>query len=128
MEWNISVRQFFFLGWSRYKGVITKSGYTALRMSNSLLPLLPNCPHSLHVSSVDFLAPDPAMHFWKVVAEPWKTPGFLASRGEFNLGPEMRLDCSALLCNKVLLKCKRGRESFWHTHQKGAERVPSPQC
>ena len=36
-----------------------------------------------------------------------KTPGFLASRGEeFNLGPEMRLDCSELLCNKVLLKYK----------------------
>ena len=27
---------------------------------------------------------------------------FLASRGEeFNLGPEMRFDCSGLLCNKV---------------------------
>ena len=33
-----------------------------------------------------------------------KTPGFLASRGEeFNLGPETRLDCSELLCNKTLL-------------------------
>ena len=32
-----------------------------------------------------------------------KSLGFLASRGEeFNLGPEMRLDCSELLCNKVL--------------------------
>ena len=42
-----------------------------------------------------------------------KTPGFLASRGdEFNLGPEMRLDCSELLCNKVLLKYKGDRESF----------------
>ena len=31
-----------------------------------------------------------------------KMPGFLASGGdEFNLGPEMRLDCSELLCNKV---------------------------
>ena len=36
-----------------------------------------------------------------------KTPGSLASRGEeFNPGPEMRLDCSELLCNKVLLKYK----------------------
>ena len=36
-----------------------------------------------------------------------KTPGFLASRGEeFNWGPEMRLDPSELLCNKVLLKYK----------------------
>ena len=36
-----------------------------------------------------------------------KTPGFLAPRGEeFNLGPETRLHCSELLCNKVLLKYK----------------------
>ena len=42
---------------------------------------------------------------------------------EFNLGPEMRLDRSELLCNKVLLNYKRDRESFWH-NQKGAERVP----
>ena len=54
-----------------------------------------------------------------------KTQGFFASRGEeFNLGPETRLDCSELLCNKVLLKYKGDRESFWHRHQKGAERVP----
>ena len=54
-----------------------------------------------------------------------KMPGFLASRGEeFNLGPEMRLDRSELLCKKVLLKYKGNRESFWHRHQKGVERVP----
>ena len=42
-----------------------------------------------------------------------KMQGFLASgREEFNLGPEMRLDCSELLCNKVLLKYKGDRESF----------------
>jgi len=42
-----------------------------------------------------------------------KTPGFLAPRGEeFNPGPEMRLDCSEILCNKVLLKYKGDRESF----------------
>ena len=42
-----------------------------------------------------------------------KTPGFLASGGEeFNPGPDMRLDCSELLCNKVLLKYKGDRESF----------------
>ena len=28
------------------------------------------------------------------------------------------------VCNKVLLKYKGDRESFWHRHQKGAERVP----
>ena len=53
-----------------------------------------------------------------------KTPGFLASGGEeFNPGPETRLDRSELLCNKVLLKYKGDRESFWHRHQKGVERV-----
>ena len=41
------------------------------------------------------------------------TLGFLAPGGEeFNLGPEMRLDRSELLCNKVLLKYKGDRESF----------------
>ena len=50
---------------------------------------------------------------WRnVVAEPRKMPGFLASREEFNPGPETRLDCSELLCNTVLLKYKRNRESF----------------
>ena len=42
-----------------------------------------------------------------------KTPGFLASRGDdFNPGLETRLDCSELLCNKVLLKYKGDRGSF----------------
>ena len=54
------------------------------------------------------------------------TPGFLGPGGEeFNPGPEMRLDRSELLCNKVLLKYKGDRESFWHRYQKGAERVPA---
>ena len=54
-----------------------------------------------------------------------KTLRYLASRREeFNLGTETRLDLSELLCNRVLLKYKRDRESFWHSHQKGAERVP----
>ena len=53
-----------------------------------------------------------------------KSPGFLASEGEFNPGPGTRLDSSELLCNKVLLKYKGDRESFWHRRQKGAERVP----
>ena len=62
--------------------------------------------------------------YWKVVAEPWTTRGFLASGGEeFNPGPVTRLDCAELFCDKVLLKCVRDRESFWHRHQKGAERV-----
>ena len=42
-----------------------------------------------------------------------KTLRFLASGGdEFNLGPEMRLDHSEFLCNRVLLKYKGDRESF----------------
>ena len=42
-----------------------------------------------------------------------KTPGSLASGGEeFNPGPEMRLDRSYILCNKVLLKYKGDKESF----------------
>ena len=41
-----------------------------------------------------------------------KLLGFLAPGGEeFNLGPEMRLDLSEILCNKVLLKYKGGRKS-----------------
>ena len=57
-------------------------------------------------------------------------PGFLAPRflapggEEFNPGPETRLNHSELLCNKVLLKYKGDRESFWHMNQNGAERVP----
>ena len=37
---------------------------------------------------------------------------FLASRGEFDPGPVTKFDCSELLCNNVLLKYKRDRESF----------------
>ena len=61
---------------------------------------------------------------WKVVAE-WQDVGFLASGGDkLNPGPETSLDLSELLCNKVLLKYKGDRETFWHSHQKGVERVP----
>ena len=39
--------------------------------------------------------------------------GFLPSRGEeFSPGPEMSLDHSELLCNKVFVKYKGDRESF----------------
>ena len=42
-----------------------------------------------------------------------KMLGFLASgREEVNLGPETRLDCSELVCNRVLLEYKRDREIF----------------
>ena len=74
--------------------------------------------------SKEFILTEFVVICWKVVAEPQKMPGFLASgREEFNPGPETRLDHSGLLCNKVLLKYERHRESFWHRHQKGVERV-----
>ena len=41
-----------------------------------------------------------------------KDAGILGPGGEFNPGPEMKLDHSELLCNKVLLKYKGDRESF----------------
>ena len=42
-----------------------------------------------------------------------KMPGFMAPGGEeFNPGPEMRFDCSELLCNKVLLKEIEIAQSF----------------
>ena len=34
----------------------------------------------------------------------------------------MRLDCSELLCHKVLLKYKRDGESLRHRHQKGGRK------
>ena len=51
----------------------------------------------------------------------------MASRGEeFNSGPERRLDHWELLCDKVLLKYKRDRESFSHRHQKGDRECAPP--
>ena len=100
---------------------------------NRVCDLPPSLPSFL------FLLPSPSFHLflfppflpsflpsiWKVVAEPRKMPGFLAAGGEeFNPGPETRTDRSGLLCNRVLLEYKRDRESFWHRHQKGAERGP----
>ena len=48
----------------------------------------------------------------------WMTLGLLASgRKEFISGPVTRLHWSELLCNKVLFKYKRDRESFWLTSE-----------
>lgn len=47
----------------------------------------------------------------KVVDEPQKTPGFLASGEELSPGPVTGLDRSELLCNQVLLKCKRDQKA-----------------
>ena len=55
-----------------------------------------------------------------------KTSGFLSSGGgEFNLGPEMSLDHSELLCNKVLLKYKGDRESSDTSIRRGQKEYPS---
>ena len=52
-------------------------------------------------------------------------PGFLASGGEeFNLGPEMRIDCSELLCNKVLLKYKEREKASDTDTRRGQKECP----
>ena len=48
----------------------------------------------------------PGIRLERLLLNHEKTPGFLACRKEFNLGPETRLDGSGLLCNRVLLKYK----------------------
>ena len=61
----------------------------------------------------------------KVVAETQKMLGFLASGGEeFNLGPEMRLDCSELLCYKVSLKYKEIEKASDIDTRRGMESAP----
>ena len=53
------------------------------------------------------------MPFERLLLNHEKMLGFLDPGGEeFNPRPEMRLDCSEILCNKVLLKYKGDRESF----------------
>ena len=50
---------------------------------------------------------------------------FLASRGEeFNPGPEMRFDCSELLCNKVLLKYKEREKASDIDIRRGQKEYP----
>ena len=120
--WMLSSKPTFSLSsFTFIKRLFSSSSLSAIRVVPSaylsLLIILPAILIPVCASS------SPA--FWKVVAEPQMRTGFLTSRGEeFNLGPETRLDRSELLCNKVLLKYKRDRQSFWHRHQKGAERVP----
>ena len=64
-----------------------------------------------HPKAVESL--EPAHDPERLLLNHAKMQGFLASRGEeFNPGPEMRLDRSELLYNKVLLKYKGDRESF----------------
>ena len=45
--------------------------------------------------------------------ELWAMPGFVIfGEEDFDLGPELRLDYSKLLCNKVLLKYKRNKRKL----------------
>ena len=61
---------------------------------------------------------------WKVVVESREDTGILGPpRRRIQSRARDEAWCSELLCNKVLLKYKGDRESFWHRHQKGAERI-----
>ena len=51
-------------------------------------------------------------------------PRFLASGGEFNPGPDTRLDGLELLCNRVLLKYKRDREASDIDIRRGQKEEP----
>ena len=102
------------------------------RLSVTLKSLPPSC-HSLRCSTKCTLR-TPGFHPTssavqedsdRLLLNHKKTLGFLASGGEeFNPGPETRLDHSELLCNWVLLKYKRDRESFWQTSEGGRKSTP----
>ena len=74
--------------------------------------LLCSCDFSRQVYWSGWLLPAPRDLPERLLLNQAKTPGFLASGGEeFNLGREMRLDRSELLCDKVVLKYKGDRAS-----------------
>ena len=78
---------------------------------------VPNCFPGVFITGscclLDSGVVDPRDDAERLLLNHANTPGFLAPGGEeFNPGPETRLDRSELLCNKVLLKYKRDRESF----------------
>ena len=52
-------------------------------------------------------------------------PGFLASREEFNQGPETRLDHSELLRNKILLNIKEIEKVFDIGIRRGQKECPA---
>ena len=61
---------------------------------------------------------------WKVVAEPNKDARILGlRRRRIQSGARDKAWSLRALCNKVLLRYKGNRESFWYRHQKGVERV-----
>ena len=83
-------------------------------------------PSAISWSLLKFMSIESVMPSnWKVVAEPWKDDGILGLRRR-RIQSRSRDEAWSLrvLCNKVLLKYKGDRESLWHRHQKGAERVP----
>ena len=53
------------------------------------------------------------------------TLGFMTSERISIQGQRQVLTIQSFLCGKVSLKYNRDRESFWHRHQKGTERVPA---
>ena len=65
-------------------------------------------------------------HLWglKIVAKPRKDAGILGFQRRIQSGARDEAWLLRASCNKVLLKYKGDRESFWHRHQKGVERVP----
>ena len=55
------------------------------------------------------------------------TPGFLVSGGkEFYPGPVTRLDCSELLCNKVLLNIKEIEKASDRDIRRSQKECPHP--
>ena len=67
-----------------------------------------------------------SLSIWKVAAashvlhrDSWPPEERISIRGQ-----RWGLTTCSFLCSKVLLKCNRDRENFWHRHQKGKERVP----
>ena len=67
---------------------------------------------------------------WKVVAEPQKYAGIIGLWRRIQSGArdEWGLIAQSFCVIKVLLKYKGNTESFWHRHQKRAERAPPCKC
>ena len=101
--------------------------FNFLAISTFSMPFLPfELLHEASCTPISASSGETWTHHWKVVVESREDTGILGPRRRrIQSGPETRLDRSELLCNKVLLKYKGDRESFWHRHQKGAERVPA---
>ena len=62
------------------------------------------------------------IHTWLLEKDSDYSVRFVISE-DLASGPETRLDHSGLLCGRSFITVKRDRESFWHRHQKGGQRV-----